>query len=353
MFYLDRSAAIWSLSIVLALVAFGYGEGEGPRSGELFVPESGDTIPPEPATGVTAVSCNGGLSVQWTGSADTWGDLAGYAIRIKEEGGAYQSPIPVGTDTARLLTGLSNGMEYTVQVQALDTVGNASLSMETHGVPVKLMEAIDLCVSGDSLGQDDPYEEAFWGVLLLGSEFNFRPVLAGQTHTMTYDGLGFYTLTTQDGPGTIKINILPTVVMDRGAHEIGVNIRGQDGRTRAALVPVVNTDLTDPLYYEWDAGPPIAPWADFPGEVLVDQTDGGLCSIIDLRGRTTYRIITDALFGGRTVEPARFAGGALTIVATDGSNTAWVLDFTDNTMTEVINGVATVPVTLTNYIVNP
>ena len=97
----------------------------------LFVGNGPPAAPAAPA--VTAGTAQ--LAIGWTAPADNGSTITGYAVRYKitQRGGWLLAA--AGTDTQTTITGLTNDMEYEVQVHAVNAVGRSAWSESSTATP--------------------------------------------------------------------------------------------------------------------------------------------------------------------------------------------------------------------------
>lgn len=83
-----------------------------------------DTTPPAAPTGLTAAPGDGRVTLTWSPNAE--GDLASYKVRRAIPGSSVLvASVPAGTEEY-VVTGLTNGTEYTFFLRAADAAGNVS-----------------------------------------------------------------------------------------------------------------------------------------------------------------------------------------------------------------------------------
>ena len=80
------------------------------------------------------------LAVSWTEPASDGGSaITGYKVQWKEAAGSWETPEDVSeaaaTGTSHTITGLTGGVEYTVRVSAVNSVGDGAPSPEATGTP--------------------------------------------------------------------------------------------------------------------------------------------------------------------------------------------------------------------------
>ena len=82
----------------------------------------------------------GALDVYWeTPTSNGGSDVTGYKVQWKESADSWETPADVSeatvTGTTHTITGLTDGVEYTVRVRAVNDVGEGSPSAEASGTP--------------------------------------------------------------------------------------------------------------------------------------------------------------------------------------------------------------------------
>ena len=82
----------------------------------------------------------GALDVDWHAPASDGGsNITGYKVQWKESAGSWDTPTDVSEETAtgttHTITGLTDGVEYTVRVRAVNDAGEGSPSAEASGTP--------------------------------------------------------------------------------------------------------------------------------------------------------------------------------------------------------------------------
>ena len=82
----------------------------------------------------------GALDVYWEAPASDGGSaITGYKVRWKESADSWETPADVSeatvTGTTHTITGLTDGVEYTVRVMAVNDVGEGTASAEVSGTP--------------------------------------------------------------------------------------------------------------------------------------------------------------------------------------------------------------------------
>ena len=98
---------------------------------------SGDTTPPAAVTNVQTVSHNRGIELSWNDPDDA--DLNRIEITHDQTGGSAPIHISVGVELAYVF-GLTNGIEYSFELVAVDHAGNRSVAT---GAPAVTPESVD------------------------------------------------------------------------------------------------------------------------------------------------------------------------------------------------------------------
>ena len=98
------------------------------------------TVPVAPGSLSVSVNDTGKLDVSW-GAPDSNGgsDVTGYKVQWKEAADSWDTPADVSettvAGTSHTVSGLTDGVEYTFRVFAVNTVGDSSASSEESGTP--------------------------------------------------------------------------------------------------------------------------------------------------------------------------------------------------------------------------
>jgi fibronectin type 3 domain-containing protein len=94
-----------------------------------------DQTPPAKVTGVAAGQEKSAVKVSWNASRD--GDLAGYVVERKSDGGEWRQVGPLLSETGYLDRAVRAGLKYSYRVVAFDVGGNRSESSDVSVVEVK------------------------------------------------------------------------------------------------------------------------------------------------------------------------------------------------------------------------
>ncbi len=92
---------------------------------------------PETPSGITLTPGDSTLSVSWTAPSNGGSSLTEYNISYTDAKGVNSVVSVNQSKTSHILTGLINGMSYTVAVRAVNAVGSGEYSVEVKGSPDK------------------------------------------------------------------------------------------------------------------------------------------------------------------------------------------------------------------------
>ena len=97
-------------------------------------------VPDAPGAPEVSAQDSTSLAVTWTEPASDGGSaITGYRVQWKEEADSWETPADVSeaeaTGTSHTITGLTGGVEYTVRVSAVNSVGDGAPSPEATGTP--------------------------------------------------------------------------------------------------------------------------------------------------------------------------------------------------------------------------
>ena len=97
-------------------------------------------VPDAPGAPEVSAQDSTSLAVTWTEPASDGGSaITGYKVQWKEAAGSWDTPADVSeaaaTGTSHTITGLTGGVEYTVRVSAVNSVGDGAPSPEATGTP--------------------------------------------------------------------------------------------------------------------------------------------------------------------------------------------------------------------------
>jgi hypothetical protein len=112
----------------MAITALDTSSNESPKSSSVVYFQ--DTLAPDAPTGVNVVPGDQVLQVNWLASAEP------NATYVVYKDGVRVTPSPI-SDLSLVITGLTNGQSYSIQVAALDSTGNeSSKSTAVTGTPI-------------------------------------------------------------------------------------------------------------------------------------------------------------------------------------------------------------------------
>ena len=86
------------------------------------------------------MNSTGKLDLSWDAPASNGGSaITGYKVQWKHSSGSWDTPADVSettvTGTSHTVTGLTDGVEYTFQIVAVNPVGDSTPSTEGRGAP--------------------------------------------------------------------------------------------------------------------------------------------------------------------------------------------------------------------------
>ena len=121
------------------------------------VTSDNSTVPGTPRDLAVSRGGSGVLTISWQAPSSDGGlALTGYMVQWKEAGGSWDVPADVLEDTTtattHTVTGLTNGVSYTVRVLATNQAGSGSHSTEEAGTPLALREIAGLTLSSTTAG---------------------------------------------------------------------------------------------------------------------------------------------------------------------------------------------------------
>ena len=102
-----------------------------------------DTTAPEDATSLSAMPGDSKVTLSWTASANTEGDLAGHKVYYSSDGGTIYTTAESelsASATSYEVTGLTNETAYTFKVTCYDEVGNESSGATISCTPTPTVE---------------------------------------------------------------------------------------------------------------------------------------------------------------------------------------------------------------------
>jgi len=129
--------------IALGLITIvGSNGGEESKTSDTTTTTS-DTTPPEDVTSLSAQPGDSKVTLSWTASADSEGDLAGQKVYYSSDAGtAYmvaESALSASGTTYEV-TGLTNEIAYTFKVTCYDEVGNENSGATVSCTPTPTVE---------------------------------------------------------------------------------------------------------------------------------------------------------------------------------------------------------------------
>ena len=106
------------------------------------------TVPGDPGNLSVLVNDTGNLDVSWSAPESNGGSaVTGYRVQWKEAADSWDTPADVSettvTGTSHTVTGLTDGVEYTFRVFAVNTVGDSSASDVESPAPIVLSATVD------------------------------------------------------------------------------------------------------------------------------------------------------------------------------------------------------------------
>jgi len=94
-----------------------------------------DATAPDAPTSVSVTAGNASLSVSWTAPSDNGSSITSYTVNADDGVDTPSSCATDGTTTTCLISGLTNGTEYGVTVNATNAVGTSDPSTSVAGTP--------------------------------------------------------------------------------------------------------------------------------------------------------------------------------------------------------------------------
>ena len=163
-------------------------------SGNLWLTGSGQYPIPWAPTGVTATPADSAAVVSWTTPGFDGGTpIASYTVTASPGGATISAP---GTQTSAVMTGLTNGSQYTFTVTAIDAIGSgpassASASVTPNGVPAPPTNVVGIPGAGSARVSWTPSfagASPITGYTVTGSPGNLS-VDAGLATSLDFPGL--------------------------------------------------------------------------------------------------------------------------------------------------------------------
>ena len=135
------------------------------RATATAVTPDNSTVPGAPRDLAVSRGDSGALAVSWQApSSDGGSALTGYAVQWKEADSSWDVPADVSEETTaattHTVTGLANGVSYTVRVLATNQAGSGSPSAEETGTPLASRDIAGLTLNSTTPGTI----LAFWDV---------------------------------------------------------------------------------------------------------------------------------------------------------------------------------------------
>ena len=201
----------------------------------------------------------GALDVSWHAPASDGGsDVTGYKVEWKESADSWETPADVSeataSGTAHTITGLSDGVEYSVRVSAVNDIGQGPPSAEASGTPQK--EAIWSATL--TVGTTDDF--AGYTTFLMSSETNILGALSADTFTSDDDSHTVKALAVLDGTLILSVTPKPSFGFVLVA-----------GTTEFASTDASTKETGSLIQYRWTV--PGLDWSDGE-EVAVRMTNG-------------------------------------------------------------------------------
>lgn len=307
------------------------------QSGEITVPLA---VPPETPTNIVTTAGDGQVSIFFTPAGDGGSPFTGFTVTgipsvNTEPGGSCQLD---GSTTQCIITGLTNGIEYSFAVVAANAIGNSPPSTAVTATPVRLLSHSNITV-------EPIVAQVYTGVaqqptvtindgsnlLSLSSDYTISytdNINVGQA-TITLSGIGAY-----GGSRTVNFNITPKPLTITG---LTGGTKVYDGTTDATVTgtptlsgAVSGDDVTI-------AGTPTYAYesADVSPDIAITATGFAL----DGAKKNNYSLSQPRILGGAiTPKPLIITGLTGDNKVYDGTTTATA------TGTPALNGVVTADV---------
>jgi hypothetical protein len=105
--------------------------------GPWSITSFGVNVPPDPPTNFTGTGKHQKVVLSWTASAST--NVVGYRLAYGPTGQPLASSLALGNVTTATVTGLANGISYTFEVRALNSINLLSAAVSATVTPVSLI----------------------------------------------------------------------------------------------------------------------------------------------------------------------------------------------------------------------
>jgi len=184
-----------------------------------------DATAPDAPTSVSVTAGNASLSVSWTAPSDNGSSITSYTVNADDGVDTPSSCATDGTTTTCLISGLTNGTEYGVTVNATNAVGTSDPSTSVAGTPAAQVPST---VTGVLVTSGNASASVSWS-----APANNGATISG--YTVTADN-GTDTPTTCDVDGTTLTCSL-TALTNGSTYAISVTATNSAG-TSAASTPV-------------------------------------------------------------------------------------------------------------------
>jgi hypothetical protein len=119
-----------------------------------------DLAAPNPPTNVVATVGEWRVSLSWTASEDNGSDVTDYTIQYKKGSDSYVAfNDGISTDTSTIVTGLTNGLQYSFKITATNGFGTSGPSEIVLSTPVLVTAAAPTATSISTSGFQTLYEQ--------------------------------------------------------------------------------------------------------------------------------------------------------------------------------------------------
>ena len=180
---------------VLATNGVGDGSWAGP---EDETPEATITTPGAPIGLDVAVAINGIVIFTWDAPSDDGGaTIEGYEYQYREEGTSTWSSWTYVTYRAALITGLTNGTTYEIQVRAVNSEGSGTISDILRATPI-VVEVRPGVPQNLSATAGDGQVELSWDA----PDFDGNTAITGYEYALDTNNNGTWAAWTSTGNGT-------------------------------------------------------------------------------------------------------------------------------------------------------